>query len=353
FSALGVALAVSILVVGRFAIDSVERLVDVQFEKVQREDVMITFQEPRAERVRHTLAQLPGVLRVEPFREVPARLRLGHRSRLAAVLGLDSGAQLRRILDRNLRAVNLPPEGLVLNSKLAEILGARAGDMLTIEVLEGARPVLTAPVALLIDEPVGLGAYMQAEALHRLMREAGTVSGAYLQVDPARSAKLYSFLKRTPSINGVAVREAALASFWKTFGESLVWTTLVLAGFACVIALGIVYNGARMALSERGHELACLRVLGFTRVEIGRILLGEQGLLTLPAIPAGFLIGLWLSFWLSKAMSRETFRLPFVVNAGTYAFAAMVVLAAAAVSGLIVALRLQRMDLTEVLKSRE
>lgn len=353
FAALAVALSVAIVVSGRYAIDAVERLVSVQFHTIQREDVTVVFQEPRPARARHELAQLDGVLRVEPYREVPARLRIGHRSRRVAVLGLPPDGELRRPVDQRLRPVKLPPDGLVLNTKLAEILDARPGDVVTVEVLEGARPVREVAVAALVDEPVGLGVYMQAAALHRLMREGDTISGAYLKVDPQVAPKLYSVLKHTPSISGVAVREAMLASFWKTFGDSIWISTAFLVGFASVIAFGIVYNGARIALSERGHELACLRVLGYTRAEIGRILLGEQGLLTLVSIPAGFGLGFALSALLSRFFSRELFRLPLVVNAGTYAFAAVIVTTAAVFSGLIVAQRLRHMDLTEVLKSRE
>jgi putative ABC transport system permease protein len=352
-SALAVALSVAIVVSGRYAIDAVDRLVSVQFHTIQREDVTVVFQEPRPARARHELAQLAGVLRVEPYREVPARLSLRHRSRRIGMLGLAPDGELRRPVDRQLRPVELPPDGLVLNAKLAEILAARPGDTLTVEVLEGARPVRQVPVAALVDEPVGLGAYMRVDALHRLMREGDTISGAYLKVDSTVAANLYLVLKHTPSISGVAVREAMLASFWKTFGESIWVSTAFLVGFASVIAFGIVYNGARIALSERGHELACLRVLGYTRGEIGRILLGEQGLLTLASIPAGFCLGFALSLMLSRFFSRELFRLPLVVNAGTYAFAAIVVVAAAIFSGLVVAERLRHMDLTEVLKSRE
>jgi putative ABC transport system permease protein len=160
-------------------------------------------------------------------------------------------------------------------------------------------------------------------------------------------------LKHIPAISGVAVREAMLASFWKTFGDSIWISTAFLVGFAFVIAFGVVYNGARIALSERGHEFAYLRVLGYTRTEIGRILLGEQGLLTVAAVPAGFALGFALSLLLSRFFSRDLFRLPLVVNAGTYAFAALVVFAAAIFSGLIVAQGLRHMDLTAVLKSRE
>ena len=353
FSALAVALSIAIVVSGRYAIDAVNRLVSVQFHTVQREDVTVVFQEPRPARVRHELAQLAGVLRVEPYREVPARLRLGHRSRRVAVLGLPENAELRRPVDQQLHPVSLPPDGLVLSAKLAQILGARPGDIVTVEVLEAARPVREVPVEALVDEPVGLGAYMQADALHRLMREGDTISGAYLKVDTRAAPKLYSLLKHTPSISGVAVREAMLASFWKTFGESIWVTTSFLVGFASVIAFGIVYNGARIALSERGNELACLRVLGYTRGEIGRILLGEQAVLTMAAIPLGFLLGFGLSVLLSHFFSRELFRLPLVVNAGTYAFSALVVIVAAVFSGIVVAERLRHMDLTEVLKSRE
>jgi putative ABC transport system permease protein len=353
FSALAVALSVAIVVSGRYSIDAVNRLVSVQFHTIQREDVTVVFEEPRPARVRHELAELPGVLRVEPYRDVPARLRLGHRSRRIAVLGLLPNGELRRPIDQQLSPVELPPEGLVLNAKLAEILAVLPGDTLTVEVLEGARPVRQVPVMAIVDEPVGLGVYMDVAALHRLMREGDTISGAYLKVDSRIAPKLYSVLKHTPSISGVAVREAMLASFWKTFGDSIWVSTAFLVGFASVIAFGIVYNGARIALSERGNELACLRVLGYTRGEIGRILLGEQGLLILAAIPAGFMLGFGLSLLLSRFFSRELFRLPLIVNAGSYAFAAIVVMAAGIFSGLVVGQRLRHMDLTEVLKSRE
>ena len=353
FSTLAVALSIAIVVAGRYAIDAVERLVTVQFQTVQREDVNVVFQEARTGRAKHQLAQLSGVLRVEAYREVPARLRLGHRSRRVGILGLSPDGELRRPLDQLLRPVDLAPDGLLLNAKLAEILGARPGDTMTVEVLESARPVRQVPVAALVDEPVGLGVYMRKDALHRLMREGDTVSGAFLKVNPETAPALYSVLKRMPSISGVAVRLAMLASFWKTFGESIWVSTAFLVGFATVIAFGIVYNGARIALSERGHELASLRVLGYTRGEIGRILLGEQGALTLAAIPIGFVIGFALCVLLSHLFSRELFRLPLVVNIGTYAFASIVVVGAAIVSGLLVAQRLRHMDLTEVLKSRE
>jgi putative ABC transport system permease protein len=353
FSALAIGLSVAILVLGWYRYDAVNELVNIQFNHLQREDLTVVFHEPRSPAAAYDLAHLAGVLRVETFREVPVRLRYGHRSRRSSISGLAAGGELRHPLDSRLRPVELPSEGLLLSAKLAEILGARPGDTVTVEVLEGSRPVREAVVANLVDEPVGLRTYMELSGLSRWMREPGSVSGAYLKVDPMLAPKVYSLLKRTPAVSGVAVRQTTVENFWKAIGESILSTTMVLVVFSWVIAFGIVYNSARIALSERGNELASLRVLGFTRTEIGRILLGEQAILTLLAIPAGFAMGYGLSLWVAKTHSPDLLRLPFIVNPRTYAQAALGVGVAAAFSGLVVARRLQRMDLTAVLKSRE
>jgi putative ABC transport system permease protein len=200
---------------------------------------------------------------------------------------------------------------------------------------------------------IGLSAYMNITALNRMMREGGSISGAYLAADARALPKLYATLKTTPAVAGVAVREAMLDSFYKTIAESLSISTTALNVFACLIAIGIVYNGARVALSERGHELASLRVLGFTQREIGFMLLGEQALLTAAAIPAGFLIGYGICVVLTGAMQTELYRMPLVVNPRTYATSVIVVgIAAVATSGLIYR-RLGRLELVEVLKTRE
>ena len=348
-----IALAVAILVVGRYSFDALDYIIDVHFRTVQREDVAVTFNEPRASGLRFELTRLPGVLQSEPFRAVPVRMRFGHRSKRLAILGLDHEAELRLLLDADLKRMALPADGLVLTTKLAELLGVKPGDEITVEVLEGERPVLQVPVAAEVDELIGLAAYMDASALNRLMREGGTISGAYLSVDPKMAPALYKTLKQTPAVAGVAIREMMLASFLETVAESLTISTTVLIAFACVIAFGVVYNGTRIALSERGHELASLRVLGFTRREISVILLGEQAVLTLTAMPLGFLFGFGICVLLVKALDTELYRMPLTVSGATYAFSFAVVSAAAVISGLLVLGRLYTLDLVAVLKTRE
>jgi putative ABC transport system permease protein len=352
-SVLGIALAVAILVVGRYFFDALDYIIEVQFRTVQREDVAVSFNNPKTSRVKYDLTHLHGVLRMEPFRVVPARLRFEHRSRRVGILGLSPEGQLRRLMDREMNVLALPTEGVVVTAKLAELLGVRVGDLITVEVLEGARPIKQVLVAGSVDEMIGISAYADIRMLNRLMREGPTISGAYLAIDQAASGELYSVLKRTPAVSGVAIREAMLESFLDTIAESLTISTTVLIGFACVIAFGMVYNGSRISLSERGNELASLRVLGFSRREVAVMLFGEQVILTLIAVPFGFAIGYGICAGLALAMESELYRMPVIISLESYAFAFVVVAIAALLSALLVGRRLNRLDLIAVLKARE
>ena len=352
-SVLGVALAGAIVVLGWYAFDAIDFMKNVQFRAVQREDVTVVLREPSSSAVRHALAGLPGVQRVEPFRMVAARFRNGHHAYRSALQGIDPRGELRRIVDRDFRRHELPPDGVLLTARLAERLDVRPGDRLTVEVLEGARPVREVVVAGVADEMIGMTAYLELGNLNRLMREGGTVTGAYLAVDPPAREDLYARLKRLPAVTGVGVREAALRGFESTIAESFRLSIVTLIGFACIISFGVIYNGARIALSERGRELASLRILGFSRAEVAAMLLGEQALLTLAALPLGAAIGFAVCALLAFRFESDLFRLPLVVSAQTYFYAFLTVAASALASGLAVRRRLDRLDLVEVLKTRE
>ncbi len=353
FSAFGISLSIALLFIGFYFLDAVFRIIDVQFAQVQREDVEVSFNDPRPGRTAYELAAMPGVSRVETYRIVPAKLRFQNRSRRIALTGLSSGGELRRVVDKDLNIVNLPPEGIVLGRTLADSLGVMKGDVVTVEVTEGTRPVRQVEIAAIVNELLGLGSYMDIQALNRLMREGNTISGAFLSVDKEHQAELYSRLKRTSAVAGVGLPGAALDSFNDTIAKTIGTSTTFLIAFACVIAFGVVYNGARIALAERGRELASLRVLGFTRREIGKMLLGEQAALTAAAIPMGFIIGIGICYLITRVVDAEIVRLPLVLSFRTFFLSGSIVIIAAVFSGLLVTWRIRRMDLIAVLKTRE
>jgi len=296
---------------------------------------------------------LPGVIYAEPLRSVPVRLRHGHRSRNLAILGLLSSPTLNRIVDRSGRVLELPPDGLLISKTLADVLQVVPGERVVLEVLEGRRPVREAVVAGLVDEFLGLSVYMDQNALHRLMREAEILSGAYLQIDAAQLPRLYQRLRSTPAIAGVGLTKESLRSFERTMAQNMGIMNAINIIFAGIIAFGVVYNAARVSLSERSHELASLRVLGFTRAEISLILLGELALLTLAALPLGVGLGYLMAKGILAAVENELYRFPLVITYQSVARSALTVASAAAFSGLVVRRKLDRLDLIAVLKTRE
>ncbi|HUX34176.1 MAG TPA: ABC transporter permease [Gemmatimonadaceae bacterium] len=349
----GIALAFAMLVVSRFAFDAVDRIKEVQFEYAQREDVSVAFREPAPRSAVNALRRLPGVLAVEPLRTVPVALRHGAVERRTALFALPAGAQLHQVVDQRLVAHRIPRTGLLLTTKLAEVLGVSPGDSLTVEVREGARRTVRVAVAATVDEMLGANAYVDMAYAAQITGEPGAISGALLSVDPRREGALYLTLKRQPALVGIGIRTASLAGFEQTIADSFQVSLTVAVIFAVVIAFGVVYNGARVALSERARELASLRVLGFTKGEVTGMVFGEQILLTVIGMLAGVGLGYAMCAWVAVVGNTELFRIPLVLGAGAYLFAAAVIAGAFMVSGVAMRRRIHALDIVECLKTGE
>ena len=353
-SVLGIAFACAILMTGRFQEDTIDYMMYVHYGVSDRNDISVLFSEPTSYKALTELRSLPGVEYGEAVRGVAARLVFENRSYRTYINGYEPNAEIKRLVDRDLEPVRLPRSGIVLNEYLGkEILGVRSGDLLTVEVLEGSQPVQQIPVVSLVHQDLGVGAYMDIKALNRLMGEGNAISGAYLYIDDAQQNEIFRRLKEMPRIVGTVVREQALNAYHRTMDETMLFWASVATFFAGIISVGVVYNSARITLTERSHELASLRVLGFTRGEISYILLGELAILTLLAIPLGLLLGNLMCAYIAASIENDLYRVPLILSPHTYAFAALVILVSTAISGLLVRRRLDHLDLIEVLKTKE
>lgn len=350
---LGIAMACGVMMIGGFQEGAIAQMIDVQYGMSQREDLIATYTEPTSARSLYSLRSLPGVQHGEGLRVVPARLRFEHRSYRTSVHGIQPNGQLMRLLDTELRVIELPQHGVVLTDYLAELLQINPGDMLTIEILEGNRPTVQVPVAGTAKQYLGVNAYMTRAALNRLLKEGDAISGALLKVDDLYQREVYASLKDMPRIAGVVEQDSAIQAFYDTLAETVLFFTFISTLLGATIAFGVVYNSMRIALSERNRELASLRVLGFERGEVAYILLGELALLTLVAIPLGLLIGYGLCAYLAYRFDTDLYRIPLVLGINVYAFAASVVIASAVVSGLMIWRNLARLDMVAVLKTKE
>ncbi len=352
-SVCGIALAIGVLMVGVVFLDVMERLILIQFWVAEREDVTVTLTEPHSADAWFELSRLPGVIAAEPQRSVPARIRSAHRERYLAVTGVTPGARLQQVVDRDGRQARVSASGVTISKALARILDVAPGETITIEVLEGNRPVQRAVVAHIVDDMLGLVVLMDMDRLHALMDEGQVVTGAVLLVDSSQEAALARELKQIPDVLGSAFKRAFARTFRSTMAANMNLTMFVNLIFAVIIAFGVVYNAARVALSERSHDLASLRVIGYTRGEVSMILAGELTALTIAAIPIGWMFGHVLVASIMQTVQSEVYRIPWYVSNKAMAQASGGILAATFVSGISVIRRLDRLDLIAVLKVRE
>ena len=349
----GMSASCAILVTGLFFGDAFDYIIDVQYGKAERADLTVSFTEAASTDALYEVQAMRGVRYVEPFRSVPVRLRHGHRSYETGISGVPDTPRLRRVLNRELEPVTVPPEGLVLTERLAQKLGATTGDRVLVQVLEGDRRELWVPIVSMAQQYIGLGAYMNLEHLNRISGSPQSLSGLLLTVDARYEEELVDALQRRPRVASIVSQRRIIQSIYETSGQTILTFALILTIFAGVIAFGVVYNSARITLSERDRELASLRVLGFTRNEIGYILLGELALLTLLSLPVGFGLGALLSAATVESLATDLYEFPLVLRRSTFSYASVVVLSAAVISAFIIRRKLNTLDLVGVLKTRE
>lgn len=350
----GMSLAVAVTMIGVSISDSLERMRDVHYQVAVRDDLTVSLAHPRPLGTMPALAAgLPGVRRAEPLRAVPARLLARGTTRDVTLLGLPSGGVLRHAADTSFVVAVIPEEGAILTKPVAEELGLRRGDSLLLEIREHRRRTVTTRLVDVVDEPLGAAVYMDLRALGRLIGEPDTYSAVSLSMDPARDRELYAVLKRTPSAAAVDFRAGSLLAYRAMSDTAVEFVRKVDVLFAVIIAFGVVYNTAKISLAERARELATLRVLGFTRSEVSRILLGEIAALAAAAVPIGLALGWSLSGVVAAGTSGERMHVPHVVEPGTYAFSVAVFAIATIASALVVRRGVDRLDLIGVLKARE
>ena len=350
-STIGTAMACAIIILGSFGQDSVRYMLDIQFKHNWQEDIGVNFTEAHSINALGHLRNLPGVYAAEPFRFSAVELRAEHRRQKTVIQGYQPSSQLRPNLDLKHSSTKLPDTGLVINQFLAKTLRVKRGDMLTVKFLEGSRKVREVPVTLIIDELSGILTFMNLDALNRLLGEGDRATGAWLAVDLNTLPDIYRTLNNWPDIVGSYTRQELLKNFTDMLDEQIVAFMLVTTLLAGCIAFGVIYNSMRISLSERAGELASLRILGFTTREITYILLGEQSLIILVAIPLGFLSGYGLCVFLVENMATDLFRMPLIINRETYTAAALIVIVSGLISGLIVWRRIKQLDMVSVLKT--
>ncbi len=352
-SVLGISMCTALVVVARTTWDGVAYLLNVQFHESMREDLTVTLSRAMPERVVRELKHLNGVFLAEGLRTVPTRICAQHRCRDAGITGYPEGLTLRRLLDARATAQTIPEDGVMLTDKLGEVLGVGVGDTVQVQFRDGQWNKAQVRVTALLSEPFGLQGHMGARSLARLLHSEQDVNTVLLSIDSAKLATVESRLRDMPGVVSVGSPRDFRRQFNEQSASMILVFTSIITAFAAVIAVGVIYNNARVALSQRERDLASLRILGFTKREIATILFGEQALTVILALPCGILLGRWLSQLMMGTADAENYRFPALISDFTVVFAVAVTVGAALFSGWVLRRKVSKLDLIAVLKTRE
>lgn len=353
FTVAGLALSTALLILPNTFKAGIADILDFKWDVVQRQDLNLGLVEPSSARIAHELAQLPGVTSLEPSRFAAVRIHFQGRSRQIGLRSLIPGAMHSRAVDHAMREIPPPTDGLIVSAKLAEVLGAKVGDLLVVESLEGKRVTQTMPLVALAEDFTGIAAYMELHAINRFLGEGDVITGASLGLDLSKRAEFLAALKEIPRVSTVAIKETMRKSFRETTAQMMGLIQSIYLLFSVVVAFGVIYNNARISLAERARELATLRVVGMTQREVGAIIVIELVILACLAVPLGLAMGTGFATVIISSVNTETVRLPLVFTTYTYSFAVVVVTTASVFSAIVVLRKLKQLDLIATLKAPE
>ncbi|HEX7631596.1 MAG TPA: FtsX-like permease family protein [Lacunisphaera sp.] len=353
FTVAGLALATALLILPNTFKAGIADILDFKWDVNQRQDLNLALVEPSSARIVNELAQLPGVTSIEPARMAAVRIQFQGRNRQVVLRSLLPDAMHSRAVDAQLHEITPSADGVIVSAKLAEVLGAKPGDLVQLEALEGKRSVATFPIVALAEDFTGIAAMMELHAINRFMGEGDVITGASIGLDMSRRAEFLAALKGIPRISTVAIKETMRQSFRETTASMMGLIQSIYLMFSIVVAFGVIYNNARISLAERARELATLRVIGMTQREVGAIIVTELVILACLAVPVGLAMGTGFATVIVTSVNTETVRLPLVFTTYTYSFAVVVVTAASVLSALVVLRKLKQLDLIATLKAPE
>lgn len=350
----GVMVSTGVLIMGFFTMDSMYYMLRFQFREAQREDVKVAFPIERGKRAHYEVRRMDHVLRAEPVLQYPFEIRRGWRKKDAVVVGLAQGAHLQKLLDVKRRAVDVGTSGLVLSKRLAQDLDVAPGESVILKPLMGKiKKEKSVRVSKIVKQYLGSSAYMNIDALSRLLDEGFAMNAALLRVEPGKEEALNVSLKDVPGVSAVEIKKHSYEALMDTLAQNMATMNNILVLFAGVIACAVIYNVTSVSLAERQRELASLRVLGFTTAEVGRIVYHENFLLGFLGLLLGIPFGMAICLLLVRLYDTELYRLPYHLERQTFVVAIALTIVFVAFANFAVRHKIKTLDMVEVLKARE
>jgi putative ABC transport system permease protein len=353
FTLIGVTFAFCLIAVTWYFTVLMDMLILDQFTKVQTHDVKINFSSPVDSRdARIQLSRLNGVKRFEAYLEAPATLKMLWYEADTVILGIETDSEMYNLLDKEGRRVPLPTEGMLLSQNIADKLHVKAGDRLEIESPYAKDEKVYCEVVDIIPQYLGANAYMEIDALGRLLGQGRISSAALLAVEEDAYPVLKERFRETSGVFSVEERESLLRKFIELM-ESYNFMYVVMAAFGILTGFAVIYNSGIVSLSERKRELASLRVMGMTSNEVLQVLTFEQWFISFFGILFGIPVSMLFVYGMSASINTDIFTIPVVFELRLFILGATGTVAAIWLTQRVIFMKIKGLSMVEALKERE
>jgi len=335
--------------------DITQSMIIDQYEKVQTYDVKMVLAQPQnRQAVERELVRYPGVRQVETIAEVPVTLTHAWHRKETALIGLPAGSNMYHILDKNGREIELPPDGIILSERLAELLEAGIGTELQLKSplgrdAEAEKRVIVAGVA---PQYLGLSGYMEIGALQTLLGQGDIGTSVLIGVEPESVDRLLSDYREAPHVAGLESSNTLLDQFGEMMGMMYGSMTFLLV-VGVVTGFAIIYNSSLVTLSEQSRDLATLLVLGMTPAEVLSVITFEQWFIGFWAMLAGIPLTRLLFIGMGQAYNTDVYTMPTEIGNLTFVIAFLFTTGAIWFAQAMAARKLRTVELTDVLRARE
>ena len=343
----GGVLALVLILASTSMLTSVRAMVDTEFDQVQRQDATVLVA-PGANDVDAQLQSLPGVAVVEPAAIARVTVVVNGHPYPTSLTGLEPATVMHGFRNPDGASRSLPAGGVLAGAALANKLGVRVGDDLT--VVPSTGPARSIHLAGLVDEPLGTALYStnatarsitNAESNGYLLRFGNGADRDRVRATASGFSGVVAYTDNRAVENQL---RSYLVIFWVFAGATLV--------LGALLAFTVIYVTMTINLAERTGELATLRATGAPIRRLTATVAIENIAVTLLAVPIGLAAGVGAGWLFLRSFNNDLFSLHLSVGASALTLAAIAVTAAAAVSQLPAARLIKRIDVAKVVRER-
>ncbi len=343
----GIALTYAISMVPIYMSTIFNTMFDLQYGQFQTMDYNIDFVVPMNKNVTLEVLQLIDSDHIEPKAEIPFELSRGWRKETTSVIALSSDTKFFNFKDENGLDFTIPERGIVLSQILAKLLDVQVGDEIVIKSYFPDKDDKAIKVVGIVEQYLGSNAYMDINQMYELLEEKDLVTGVLLNSNDDVVTKLKD-VKNIRQIQSLQDMRESLLEFM----DMIIASMSIMLIFGGVLGFAIVYNVTTVSINERIMEFSSLRVLGFDKNQIYRLVTRENSLMTVFGILLGIPLGYGMCVGLSTAVSTEIYSIPIMITPGTYIISAIATIIFITIAQLATIRKIHNINFMEALKNR-